>query len=137
MSRIRSYKELAQIDSFHERYEYLKLGGEVGEATFGNDRWLNQQFYTSTEWRQLRHIVIARDLGCDLAWPEFPLQHRLYIHHMNPMTLDQLAHGDVSVLNPEFLITVSHRTHNAIHYGDETQLPRGPIERKPGDHILW
>src|ERR1044072_8576880 len=108
MSRIRRYSELIQIGSFQGRYDYLKLGGGVGEGTFGNERWMNQQFYTSYEWRELRHVVIARDLGCDLAWEAFPLHTRLYIHHMNPMTLEQLAHGDVSVLDPEFLITVSH-----------------------------
>lgn len=137
MSRSRNYSELIRIGSFEDRYRYLKLSGAVGIDTFGHDRWMNQQFYASAEWRQLRHFVIARDEGCDLAWPEFPIQTRLYIHHMNPMTPDDIAHGSMDILDPEFLITVSHRTHNAIHYGDESQLPRVFTERKPGDTKLW
>lgn len=135
--RVRNYSDLCRIQTFEERYHYLKLDGAVGDITFGHDRWLNQQFYTSAQWRELRHYVIARDEGCDLAWPEFPIQTRLFIHHMNPMTADQVAHGEEVILDPNFLITVSHRTHNAIHYGDESQLPRIFVERRPGDTKLW
>lgn len=134
---LRNFSDLSLLGSFEERYHYLKLGGEVGDITFGHDRWMNQQFYTSTQWRQLRQFVIARDEGCDLAWPEYPIQTRLFIHHMNPMTMVQLAHGESVVLDPEFLITCTHRTHNAIHYGDESQLPRPLTERRPGDTKLW
>jgi hypothetical protein len=134
---LRSYSELIQIDSFMGRYEYLKLSGAVGESTFGHDRWMNQQFYHSQEWYNVRQFVIARDEGCDLAWHEFPIHRQLHIHHMNPMVKSELAHGDPVILDPEFLVTVSHRTHNAIHYGDERQLPRPFVERRPGDHMPW
>jgi len=137
MTRHRSYSELRRIRTFEERYEYLKLSGVVGSSTFGHDRWMNQQFYHSAEWSAMRHFVIVRDEGCDLGMPEWPIHSRLHIHHMNPMVPDQLAQGDEVVLDPEFLITVSHRTHNAIHYGDESQLPRVFTERMPGDTKLW
>lgn len=137
MSTSRNYSDFCRIGTFEERYQYLKLSGEVGDITFGHDRWMNQQFYTSTQWRQLRQYVITRDEGCDLAWLAFPIHKGLYIHHMNPMTPEQLAHGEEMILDPEFLITCSHRTHNAIHYGDESQLPRELVVRRPGDTTLW
>lgn len=133
----RTYSELAKIDSFLERYHYLSLKGQVGDATFGSDRYLNQQFYTSRQWRQIRHHVIARDQGCDLAWHDNPILDRVIIHHMNPMTPDDIIHGDETILDPEFLITTTHRTHNAIHYGSEEQLPRPFVARSPGDTKLW
>lgn len=130
------YRDLEGLD-FLERFRYLSLRGVVGDATFGGERHLNQGFYTSYEWRQVRHDIIARDEGCDLAWPEFPLYRGLYIHHINPLTAEQIRNGDFCLIDPDNLITVSHRTHNAIHYGDESQLPRGFVERTPGDTKLW
>lgn len=135
--RIRSYSELRQLATFKERFEYLKLGGRVGESTFGYDRYMNQQFYSSTEWRQVRVHVIARDNGCDLGLEGHEIHQGLYIHHMNPMTPDQIVHGDPDILDPRFMITVTHQTHNAIHYGDESLLPRPFVERRAGDTKLW
>lgn len=136
---LRSYSELIQIDSFEGRYQYLKLNGAVGDATFGHDRWINQMFYTSYEWRQMRDFIRARDEGCDLAWPDWPINApaKIFVHHMNPMTARDIVKREDTNLDPEFLITVSHRTHNAIHYGDESQLPRAFVERRPGDTKLW
>ena len=134
---IRTYSELSRLTDFEERYKYLALRGSVGRSTFGFDRYINQQFYTSTQWRQIRHHVIARDLGCDLGVEGYEIHDRIYIHHMNPMTVDDIAHGEDSILNPEFLITTTHRTHNAIHYGDERLLPRPLTERRSGDTKLW
>lgn len=133
----RTYSELARIPDFVGRYKYLKLRGAVGEATFGFDRWMNQDFYRSREWKRIRHHVIARDNGCDLGVEGYEIYDRIYIHHMNPMTSDDIIHGDEAILDPEFLISTTHLTHNAIHYGDERQLPRQLIERRPGDTKLW
>lgn len=113
------------------------LRGEVGAATFGFDRWINQGFYRSREWRNLRHDIIARDNGCDLGIEGHEIYERPIIHHMNPMSPEDIVHGDEDNLNPDFLITVSHPTHNAIHYGDDRQLPRPIAPRSPGDTKLW
>jgi hypothetical protein len=137
MSKIRTYSELCQLETFEERYDYLKLRGEVGEATFGFDRWVNQRFYKSREWKRARHYVITRDNGCDLGVPGFEIYSGLLIHHMNPMSIKDVIHNEEWILNPNYLITTSLQTHNAIHYGDESLLPRGPIERKAGDTKLW
>lgn len=126
-----------QLPTFLERYQYLKLGGEVGAATFGFDRYLNQRFYRSSEWRSARNEVIIRDSGCDLGILEFPIHADILIHHMNPITLDQLVQKDDDLLNPNFLITTTKMTHNAIHYGDESLLPQPFVERRPGDTKLW
>lgn len=134
---IRTYSELAMLNTFEERYEYLKIQAQVGEPTFGFDRYLNQKFYTSTQWRTLRHHIIARDLGCDLGVEGYEIHSRLIIHHMNPMSVNDIKHGDESILDPEFLITTTHRTHNAIHYGDAKLLITEPLERRPGDTQLW
>lgn len=134
---IRTYAELRQIDSFEERYRYLSLRGKVGESTFGFNRWVNQDFYTSREWRQARDGIIVRDNGCDLGIEGYEIHHGLYIHHLNPITLQQIESGDPCIFDPNNLITVTHRTHNAIHYGDERMLPRPPVDRKPGDTKLW
>lgn len=133
----RSYTELSQLTTFEERFQYLAIKARVGEATFGHARDMNQQFYTSRQWRQVRHHVIARDLGCDLGIEGYEIHSRLYIHHMNPMTVASLRDGDPTILEPEFLITTTHQTHNAIHYGDERQLPRLYVERSAGDTKLW
>lgn len=131
------FYELSQLPTFKERYDYLRLRGTVGESTFGYDRWINQQFYTSRQWRLVRDYVISRDLGCDLGVDGYEIRARPIIHHMNPMTPDQIVHGDADILDPEFLITTSHQTHNAIHYGDESLLPRVFVARSPGDTNLW
>lgn len=135
--KIRTFSELRQIESFEDRYRYLALRGEVGADTFGFDRYMNQQFYASREWKRIRQVVIARDNGCDMAVPGFEIYDRIYIHHMNPMTPDDIRHGNDDILDPEYLICVTHKTHNAIHYGDERSLPRQLVERRPGDTKLW
>lgn len=134
---IRTITELLQIPTFEERFRYLSLQGQVGASTFGFDRWLNQQFYTSQAWRRARRDVIARDLGCDLAIEGYEIHSRIVIHHMNPLSVDDLVEGDDAALDPEFLITTTHNTHNAIHYGDERLLPKPHISRRPGDTKLW
>lgn len=136
-TRIRSYSELRRLRTFEERFRYLSLRGNVGESTFGFDRYINQQFYTSRQWRQVRNHVISRDFGCDLGIEGYEIHTKLVIHHMNPMTVEDITHGDEDILDPEFLITTTHRTHNAIHYGDERQLLRPLVERRPGDTKLW
>jgi hypothetical protein len=133
----RRYSELVQFDSFEDRYDYLNLKGHIGEATFGYDRWINQQFYGSVEWKQVRDFVILRDEGCDLGVPGYELHTGLLIHHMNPITADMIAHGDEDILNPEFLITTSKLTHNAIHFGDSSILKKPFIERTRNDTRLW
>jgi hypothetical protein len=133
----RRYTELQRIPTFEERFAYLSLTGEVGRATFAFDRWINQQFYRSREWKQVRDYVIYRDEACDLGIPGYDILTRLLVHHMNPMTPEDLERGEQWVLDPEFLITTSHRTHNAIHYGDESLLRKPPVERRPGDTKLW
>lgn len=135
--RIRSYSELRRLDTFEERFKYLALRGSVGAQTFGSERNINQRFYTSREWRQVRHHVIARDNACDLGIDGYDIFTNLHIHHMNPMTVEDIVHGEDHILDPEFLITTTHQTHNAIHYGDEKQLPRRFVERRPGDTKLW
>lgn len=137
MSPIRTYTQLIQFRTFEERFRYLKLGGSVGESTFGFERYINQRFYTSRQWRQAREEVIARDYGLDLSAEGYEIHDRIVVHHMNPMRADAIEHGDEDILNPEFLITTTHNTHNAIHYGDESLLPLAPIERRPGDTVPW
>lgn len=137
MTKIRTYSELAKLETFELRYYYLKLNGIVGQKTFGFDRWVNQVFYRSHEWKMIKNQVIVRDNGCDLGVPGFEIHTGLLVHHMNPMTVEQLEHGDANTLDPEFLITTSLQTHNAIHYGDDSLLPRGPITRRSGDTTLW
>jgi hypothetical protein len=137
MTKIRTYHELSRFDSFEDRYDYLKLKGKVGQKTFGFDRWINQRFYKSSEWIQAKNYVITRDLGCDLGIPGYEIYSGLMIHHMNPMSLDDVKHGHEWITDPNFLITTSLQTHNAIHYGDKNLLPRGPIVRERGDTTLW
>lgn len=134
---IRTYSELIKSSSFVERYRYLSLPGSVGASTFGFDRYINQRFYTSRQWKHIRQHVIARDEGCDLGVEGYEIHDRILIHHMNPIDSNDIIHGDESILDPEFLITTTHRTHNAIHYGDERQLPKPLVERRPGDTKLW
>lgn len=137
MTISRSYRELRRIDGFEERFRYLSLKGGVGVSTFGFDRYLNQRFYTSREWRQLRHHVIVRDNGCDLGVDGYEIHDRLYVHHMNPIIVDDIVASEDALLDPDNLITTTHGTHNAIHYGDERLLPRKYVPRERGDTRLW
>jgi hypothetical protein len=136
-SKIRSYSELRRLATIEERFKYLALRGDVGDSTFGFDRYINQQFYRSRQWKHVREHVIARDSGCDLGVDGYQIHNQLVIHHMNPMQVGEIADGDPSILDPEFLITTTHRTHNAIHYGDEKLLPKPLVERRRGDTKLW
>lgn len=133
----RIYSELCQLETFEERYRYLELGGVIGALTFGFDRWVNQGFYHSQEWRSVRNQVIVRDNGCDLGVSGYEIASGLLVHHMNPISLKDFQEGEDWIIDPNFLITTSLQTHNAIHYGDESLLPRGPVERTPGDTTLW
>jgi hypothetical protein len=137
MAKIRTYSELRRLETFEERFEYLEMKGQVGERTFGFDRWLNQLFYKSREWKQARNHVIVRDDGCDLGVPGFEIYADLLVHHMNPLTIKDIEDGEEWIIDPEFLITTSLNTHNAIHYGDAGLLPRVPITRSPGDTKVW
>lgn len=135
--KIRSYRELKRLETFDERFDYLSLKGVVGETTFGFDRYLNQQFYRSREWRLLRDEIIVRDEGCDLGIPGYEIHSKLLIHHMNPLTKDQIIHHDQDLVDSDFLITTTIQTHNAIHYGDKKLLPKLFVERRRGDTKLW
>ena len=131
------YSELKQYDTFMDRYNYLKLTSSVGATTFGFDRFLNQMLYHSTKWKDIRRQVIIRDNGCDLGVEGRDIFGKIIIHHMNPITIEDVEEDDPRIFDPEFLICVTHKTHNAIHYGDESQLPRDFIPRTPGDTMLW
>ena len=137
MRAIRCYSDVRRLTSFEDRFDYLQLRGQVAETTFGFDRWVNQQFYTSRLWQQVRDEVIVRDHGCDLGVRGHDIHVGLLVHHMNPMTVKDIEHGEEWILNPEYLITTSHRTHNAIHYGNVNLLPRTVISRRPGDTTPW
>ncbi len=133
---IRRYSELRQLATFKQRFDYLKLNGVVGESTFGFDRYLNQYLYRSSEWKKVRNEVIVRDNGCDMGLEDHPA-NRIIVHHMNPLSIEDVENRDEQIFDPEFLICVSLSTHNAIHFGDETLLPKLPAERKPGDMCPW
>ncbi len=137
MSKIRTYSELRRLETFEERYAYLRLDGSVGVSTFGFDRWVNQRFYRSNEWHLVRNRVILRDYGCDLGILGYEIHTQLYVHHMNPISVRDIRHADTTIIDPNNLITTSLQTHNAIHFGDETLLPRGPVVRQPHDTTLW
>lgn len=134
---IRTYSELSSFKTFKERFEYLKLDGTVGKDTFGFDRYLNQKFYKSKEWERVRDIVIVRDNGCDLGVEGYDIHSRIYIHHMNPLKVDDILNRSDYLLNPEYLICVTMNTHNAIHYSDDSILMTGPIVRTPNDTCPW
>lgn len=134
---MRTYSELSKLKTFKERFEYLKLDGLIGEETFGWDRYLNQVFYKSPEWKSTRDKVIVRDNGRDLGVEGYDISGKIIIHHMNPMSLSDIANRNPDIFNPEYLICVSHETHNAIHYGDVNQLNLGPIERTANDTCPW
>lgn len=135
--RLRTYSELILLPTFKERFEYLKLDGVVGEDTFGFDRYLNQQFYHSQEWKRIRDQVIVRDNGCDLGIDGYFIRGRIYIHHMNPISVQDIIHHSGYSISPEYLVCVSQDTHNAIHYGDASKLQREPIVRRPNDTCPW
>ena len=132
-----NYTDLSKLRTFDDRFRYLKLSGSVGQDTFGFDRYLNQVFYSSPEWKKVRDYVIMRDEGCDLGIPGHEINSTIYIHHMNPITPEQLLDRDRIILDPEFLISVSFKTHNAIHYGDESILQPIFVERAPNDMVPW
>lgn len=134
---LRKYSELKRLKTFEERYEYLRIGGLVGEATFGFERFLNQQLYTSQRWRLLRNEIIIRDNGCDLGIEGRDIFDKIIIHHMNPLTREQMQNLDDSMFDPEYLICVSHNTHNAIHYGDASLLRKEYVPRRPNDTCPW
>lgn len=132
-----SYRELALLPTIEERFKYLQRNQKIGDRTFGGDRYLNQAFYTSLEWRNVRHSVIIRDNGCDLGVDGYPVGDRGVIHHINPITLDQLMHGDECLFDPDNLVLCSFKTHNAIHYGSTHINHTTLIERRPGDTCPW
>lgn len=133
----RKYAELRRLFTFEERFEYLRLGGVVGTTTFGFDRYINQDFYRSRDWRSVRDQVIVRDEGCDLGVEGYEIHGNLLVHHMNPMSADDVVHGEEWILNPDFLITTTQDTHNAIHYGDKSLLKTPFVPRQPNDTKLW
>lgn len=134
---IRTFTEVARLTTFEERFSYLRLEGGVGRATFGFDRYINQRFYTSSEWRNIREFVIVRDNGCDLGIPDREIHYRPLIHHINPVGVRDIIDGEEWIFDPEYLITTCHTTHNAIHYGVETLEPPVVIARTPNDTKLW
>jgi hypothetical protein len=134
----KTYSELVQYSTFEDRFNYLKMdGGHVGHATFGYDRYINQGFYMSYEWKQTRRDVIIRDQGCDLGIPGLDIHGELLVHHMNTMTLDDIIHHEQWILDPEFLITTTKKTHNALHFGNSKMLPEVVMSRVPNDTKLW
>ena len=137
MEVIRTYTELTKLPTYEERFAYLRLDGTVCDETFGNDRYLNQILYKSPRWRKVRRLVILRDNGCDLGIEDYEIRGRIIVHHMDPITLDDIIHERDSVFNPEYLICTAHNTHNAIHYGDESLLVTAPIERSKNDTCPW
>lgn len=134
---IKTYSELIKLKTFEERYEYLKIGGKVGEETFGFDRYVNQLLYKKPEWIAVRNEVIVRDMGCDLGMDGYDIVGKVLVHHMNPITVEDIIYRLDYVLDPEYLICTSLMTHNAIHYGSDELLPKVPIERSKNDMCPW
>ena len=134
---VRTYSELILLPTFEERYQYLRLAGKVGQETFGFDRYLNQIFYKAPEWRAVRDHVIIRDNGCDLAMPDREIHSKILVHHMNPITKEDILNRSEFLLDPEYLICTIKNTHDAIHYGDENLLFKDPIERSKNDTCPW
>ena len=135
--KLRTYSDLRTLRTFEERYQYLRIKGLVGEQTFGFDRYLNQKFYHSLEWKRVRNAVILRDNGCDLGVPGYEIHRNIMVHHMNPVRVEDLRSKNFDILDKNFLISVSFMTHQAIHYGDKSLLPQQPIVRSKGDTKLW
>jgi hypothetical protein len=134
---IKSYSELSLLDTFDERFDYLKLHGGIGRSTFGFDRYINQRFYNSREWKEVKNYVIVRDNGCDLGILGYEIHVSPLIHHMNPMRVDDILHKEAWILDPEFLILTTTDTHNAIHFGVKSAYPKVVTERTPRDTKLW
>ena len=134
---IKSYRELRRLQTFEERFDYLRLKGIVGESTFGYDRYLNQMLYKSSEWRDSRREVILRDEACDLGIKGYEIESQILIHHMNPISIEDIESGNEDIFNLDFLICTTQNTHRAIHYGDESLLLKPPIVRRPNDTTLW
>lgn len=134
---IKTYSELILLPTFEERFKYLQLNGRVGDDTFGFDRYINQKFYRSAEWKRIRDYIIIRDNGCDLAVDGYEIHGQILIHHMNPITISDIKFSTEYLMNPDYLICVTHNTHNAIHYGDEKQIITGPIVRTKNDTCPW
>lgn len=138
MNNLKSYSELITIDSYNDRFKYLEIGGDVGVSTFGFDRYLNQRFYKTSEWRKVRSQIIVRDNGCDLGVDGYEIGGVIIIHHINTVSVDDIKHKRfMLLLDPEYLISTSLNTHNAIHYGDESLITSLPLERRPNDTKLW
>jgi hypothetical protein len=128
---------MRRLSTFEERFEYLSIRGRVGESTFGYDRYVNQEFYRSTQWKHVRDRVISRDEGCDLGINGYEIHDKIFIHHMNPMRLSDIIDANDVILDPEYLIAVTHRTHQAIHYGDKNMIRQPYVPRRAGDTKLW
>lgn len=137
MLKTKTYRELRRLLTFEERFKYLSLKGHVGESTFGFDRYLNQNLYRSREWKQTRYKVIERDQACDLGIAGYEIETQILIHHMNPISIEDIESGNEDIFDPEFLICTTYNTHRAIHFGDESLLPKLPIVRRPNDTTLW
>lgn len=137
MKSIKTYSELCELSSFEDRYNYLKLEGSVGFDTFGFDRWMNQMFYKSKEWKDIRNYIITRDNGCDMGLKGYEINDKIIIHHMNPITVNDIIYSNAVLLDPEQLICVSQKVHNAIHYGSDDLLIRPIVERMPNDTVPW
>ena len=137
MTKIRTYSELRKFDTFEERFRYLKLNSPVGRPTFGTERHINQSFYGSFEWKRARNTVIARDKGCDLGVLGYEIHVDILVHHINPMDVSDIVHGEEWIIDPEYLITTTQTTHNAIHYGHDFKVPPVVVSRQPGDTRLW
>ena len=134
---MRRYSELILLPTLKERFEYLRLDGKVADETFGFDRWINQNFYRSPEWKRIRDQIIVRDMGCELAIPDYTIFGKIYIHHMNPIRKEDIVRMSSLVLDQEYLICCSYSMHNAIHYGNEEMLPTDPVVRRPNDTCPW
>lgn len=133
----RSYSELSKLESYEDRYEYLKIGDKVGEETFGYDRYLNQTLYTSPEWKNFRHKIIVRDNGNDMGVDGYPIGNKVYIHHLNPITKQDILERNPCLFDEENVVCVCKRTHDAIHFGSQELIKKNPVVRSPGDTKLW
>lgn len=135
---MKRYSELIKLPTFEDRFNYLKLDGKIGEMTFGGNRYLNQRLYSDPEWKRVRNHVISRDRACDLAHPDYEMNSYVYIHHINPITKEDILNRSRKVFDPDNLVCVSFNTHQAIHYGSiDMVLNKAPVERKPNDTIPW
>lgn len=137
MNQMKTYNEMILLPTLHDRYNYLKLNGTVAKETFGFERYLNQVLYRDKAWKEVRNYIITRDNGCELACEDYPISGKILIHHLNPITHDQILSRDVAIFDPNNLVCVSHRMHNAIHYGSEEMLPHDPIVRTKNDMCPW